>query len=167
MAEAELGKLGPMKLTEKITIGVLLGMLCLWAGVPEWLLGKAYAVNPTTTAILGLAILLLTGVLEWEDILKAKSAWDTLMWFAALVMMATFLGKLGVIGWFSKSMELGISGMGFGWMASTALLVLVYFYAHYFFASTTAHVTAMFAAFFAAGVALGAPPLLLDRKSVV
>jgi len=64
MAEAELGKLGPMKLTEKITIGVLLGMLCLWAGVPEWLLGKAYAVNPTTTAILGLAILLLTGVLD-------------------------------------------------------------------------------------------------------
>ena len=161
MAEAELTKLGPMKLSEQITIGVLLGMLCLWAGLPEWLLGKAYAVNPTTTAILGLAILLLTGVLEWEDILKAKSAWDTLMWFAALVMMATFLGKLGVIGWFSKSMELGISGMGLGWMASTALLVLVYFYAHYFFASTTAHVTAMFAAFFAAGVALGAPPLLL------
>ncbi len=161
MAEAELTKLGPMKLTEKITIGVLLGMLCLWAGLPEWLLGKAYAVNPTTTAILGLAILLITGVLDWEDILKAKSAWDTLMWFGALVMMATFLGKLGVIGWFSKSMETGISGLGIGWVASTALLVLVYFYAHYFFASTTAHVTAMFAAFFAAGVALGAPPLLL------
>ncbi len=161
MADAELAKLGPMKLTEKITIGVLLGMLCLWAGVPEWLLGNAYAVNPTTTAILGLAILLITGVLEWEDILKAKSAWDTLMWFGALVMMATFLGKLGVIGWFSKSMETGISGLGIGWVASTALLVLVYFYAHYFFASTTAHVTAMFAAFFAAGVALGAPPLLL------
>ena len=161
MADAELAKLGPMKLTEKITIGVLLGMLCLWAGVPEWLLGNAYAVNPTTTAILGLAILLITGVLEWEDILKAKSAWDTLMWFGALVMMATFLGKLGVIGWFSKSMEMGISGLGIGWVASTALLVLVYFYAHYFFASTTAHVTAMFAAFFAAGVALGAPPLLL------
>lgn len=161
MADSELAKLGPMKLTEKITIGVLLGMLCLWAGLPEWLLGNAYAVNPTTTAILGLAILLITGVLEWEDILKAKSAWDTLMWFGALVMMATFLGKLGVIGWFSKSMQTGISGMGIGWEASTALLVLVYFYAHYFFASTTAHVTAMFAAFFAAGVALGAPPLLL------
>jgi hypothetical protein len=51
--------------------------------------------------------------------------------------------------------------MGVGWMASAALLVLIYFYAHYFFASTTAHVTAMFAAFFAAGVALGTPPMLL------
>ena len=100
-------------------------------------------------------------MLEWDDILKAKSAWDTLMWFAALVMMATFLGNLGVVKWFSTSMQGGISAMGMDWMSSTALLVLVYFYAHYFFASTTAHVTAMFAAFFTAGVALGAPPLLL------
>lgn len=46
-------------------------------------------------------------------------------------------------------------------MSATALLILVYFYSHYFFASTTAHITAMYAAFFAAGVALGAPPMLL------
>jgi DASS family divalent anion:Na+ symporter len=40
-------------------------------------------------------------------------------------------------------------------------LVAIYFYVHYFFASTTAHITAMFAAFYAAGLALGAPPLYL------
>ena len=51
--------------------------------------------------------------------------------------------------------------MGLTWQASAAILVLVYFYAHYFFASTTAHVTAMFTAFFAAGIALGTPPMLL------
>ncbi|WP_296498363.1 anion permease [Rhodoferax sp.] len=48
-----------------------------------------------------------------------------------------------------------------GWISATAILVLIYFYSHYFFASTTAHITAMFAAFFTAGVALGAPPMLL------
>lgn len=161
MAQGELDKLGPMKITEIITLCVLGGMLAVWAGIPGWLFGPAFDLNPTTTAIIGLAVLLLTGVLEWDDILKAKSAWDTLMWFAALVMMATFLGNLGVVKWFSTSMQGGISAMGMDWMSSTALLVLVYFYAHYFFASTTAHVTAMFAAFFTAGVALGAPPLLL------
>lgn len=46
-------------------------------------------------------------------------------------------------------------------MGGTILLTLIYLYSHYFFASTTAHVTAMFAAFFAAGIALGAPPALL------
>jgi DASS family divalent anion:Na+ symporter len=105
-------------------------------------------------------LLLLTGVLEWEDVLKAKSAWDTLIWFAALVMMATFLGKLGLITWFSQSIKEAIGGLGLGWIGACAILVAVYFYAHYFFASTTAHITAMFAAFFTAGIALGAPPML-------
>ncbi|WP_186796116.1 anion permease, partial [Salmonella enterica] len=44
---------------------------------------------------------------------------------------------------------------------ATLLLILLYVYSHYFFASTTAHITAMFAAFFAAGLGLGAPPALL------
>jgi DASS family divalent anion:Na+ symporter len=40
------------------------------------------------------------------------------------------------------------------------LLLLAYMYAHYMFASTTAHITAMFRRFYAAGLALGAPPML-------
>jgi DASS family divalent anion:Na+ symporter len=76
-------------------------------------------------------------------------------------MMATFLGNLGLTKWFSQSIQGGITQMGLDWKLSAALLCLVYFYAHYFFASTTAHVTAMFAAFFAAGIALGTPPMLL------
>ncbi|MDB5653236.1 MAG: anion transporter, partial [Tardiphaga sp.] len=161
MARAELDKLGPMQTPEIVTLGVLIMMLAIWAGVPAWLLGPGYGLDPTTTAFVGLAVLLITGVLEWEDILKAKSAWDTLVWFAALVMMATFLGNLGLTKWFSVTIQGGITHMGLDWKASAAILVIIYFYAHYFFASTTAHVTAMFAAFFAAGIALGAPPLLL------
>jgi DASS family divalent anion:Na+ symporter len=161
LATAELAKLGAMHVTEIITLAVLIMMLVVWAGVPAWLLGAGFAVDPTTTAIIGLSVLLITGVLDWDDVLKAKSAWDTLIWFAALVMMATFLGNLGLTKWFSVTIQGGIVQMGLGWTASTAILVLVYFYSHYFFASTTAHVTAMFAAFFAAGIALGAPPMLL------
>ena len=76
-------------------------------------------------------------------------------------MMATFLGKLGLVSWFSVSIKDSISHMGLGWVSATIILVLIYFYSHYFFASTTAHITAMFAAFFTAGVALGAPPMPL------
>lgn len=161
MAEAELRKLGPMKQAEFITLAVLAMMLAMWAGVPELLLGPQMEINATTTAVIGLSCLLITGVLTWEDILKAKSAWDTLIWFAALVMMASFLGKLGLIAWFSLSIQQGISQLGLTWVGATAILVLVYFYSHYFFASTTAHITAMFGAFFAAGLALGAPPMPL------
>lgn len=37
------------------------------------------AVNPTTTAFLGLSLLLLSGVLTWQDVLTEKGAWDTSM----------------------------------------------------------------------------------------
>jgi DASS family divalent anion:Na+ symporter len=37
------------------------------------ILGSAWAVDPTTTAFIGLTLLLLTGVLTWEDILTQKA----------------------------------------------------------------------------------------------
>jgi DASS family divalent anion:Na+ symporter len=80
----------------------------LWAGIPAMILGSAWAVDPTTTAFIGLTLLLLTGVLTWEDILTQKSAWDTITWFAALVMMATYLNKLGLITWFQVSWKTGL-----------------------------------------------------------
>ncbi|HEJ7114770.1 DASS family sodium-coupled anion symporter [Serratia sp. CY74008] len=160
-AREKLQALGPVTLPEKITLGVFALLLILWAGIPAMIFGPALAVNPTTAALIGLAVLLATGVLSWEDVLKHKGAWDTVVWFSALVMMASFLGKLGLIGWLSQTVGNGIDRMGMSWVGGTILLTLIYLYSHYFFASTTAHVTAMFAAFFAAGIALGAPPALL------
>lgn len=159
-ARERLRALGPISLAEKITLAVFLLLLVLWADIPAWLLGDGWSVNATTAAFVGLAILLCSGVLSWDDLLKCKGAWDTVMWFAALVMMATFLGKLGLIAWLSQSVSVLIDGMGMHWVGGMLLLTLVYVYAHYFFASTTAHITAMFAAFFAAGLALGVPPAL-------
>jgi len=160
-AKSKLAEMGVMSYGEKVMICVFALLLILWAGVPAMLLGSAYAVNTTAVAFLGLSILLVTGVLSWEDVLKEKSAWDTVIWFSALVMMATFLNELGLVQWFSSVVENNIADLGFGWGTSVVILVAVYFYVHYFFASTTAHITAMFAAFYVAGLALGAPPLFL------
>jgi len=112
LAMTELAKLGPMRIPEKITLAVLVLMLAVWAGLPAWLFDPIFGLDPTTTATVGLALLLITGVLQWEDVLKAKSAWDTLIWFAALVMMATFLGSLGLTHWFSVSIQGGITHLG-------------------------------------------------------
>ena len=158
-ARERLREMGPITRGELIMLGVFGVLLLLWAGIPAWIFGPAAAVDPTTTAFIGLSLCLITGVLTWDDVIKEKSAWDTIVWFGALVMMATFLNKLGLIGWFAKSMETGIGHLGLGWMGASALLMLTYLYAHYAFASTTAHITAMFAAFYGAGLALGAPAL--------
>lgn len=159
-AKEKLHEMGPMKTPEYIMLAIFALLLMLWAGVPAMLYGEQFSVDPTTTAFIGLSLLLLTGVLTWQDILKEKSAWDTITWFGALVMMATFLKNLGLITWFSGVLEESIDSLGLSWVAACSLLLLAYMYAHYMFASTTAHIAAMFAAFYATGLALGAPPML-------
>ncbi len=52
-----------------------------------------------------------------------------------------------------------VGGLGVSGTAAGVILVLAYMYAHYMFASTTAHITAMFGAFFAAAVSLNAPAM--------
>lgn len=159
-AKDNLADMGSISRQEKIMLGVFGLMLLLWANIPALLLGEQYSVNATTTAFIGLTTLILTGVLTWEDILKEKSAWDTIIWFGALIMMAAYLNELGLIRWFSDNIEAMISTTGLGWVGAVAILTLVYLYIHYFFASTTAHITALFAAFYAVGLSLGAPPML-------
>ena len=144
--------IGPPETVGKEYDCCFLLILFLWIfgerGVP--VLGE---IGATTTAFVGLSALLLTGVLTWSDIKRETSAWDTLVWFSALVMMATYLDKLGLIAWFSDVMKDSVSGLP--WALGLILLAVVYFYSHYFFASATAHVSAMYSAFLAVIVAAG------------
>jgi DASS family divalent anion:Na+ symporter len=153
IAKAKLAEFGPMKIQEWMMLGVFILLLVLWIFAKQ--LG---GLNATTAALVGLGFLLTLGVLTWEDVKRETAAWDTLVWFAALVMMAGFLNKLGMIPWFSKS--IGDMMLGHGWIFAFLVLSLVYFYSHYFFASNTAHVASMYGAFLGVAIALGAPPVL-------
>ena len=161
MAKQKLLEMGVVKLEEWIMIGVFFLLLFIWAGGPQ-LFSDAplFKIDATAGAFVGLGVLLFSGVLTWDDLLKEKGAWDTVTWFSSLVMMATFLNKLGIIKWFSQLIETSIQHWGLGWMAAATILILIYVYIHYFFASNTAHISALFASFFGVGVALGAPPLM-------
>lgn len=152
LAREELRKLGPMKGAEWIMMGCVVLLLTLWV------LSEPLGLHTTATALLGLAILLATGVLTWEDVLTEKGAWDTLVWFSALVMMASFLTELGLIPWFSETVGGWFEGRN--WLGAFLGLSLVYFYSHYFFASNTAHVSAMYAPFLGVALVVGTPPLL-------
>jgi len=153
LAKQKLAELGPVSVKEWMMLFVFAMLLVLWIFARQF--GD---MNATTAALLGLGALLVLGVLGWEDVKAETGAWDTLVWFAALVMMASYLNKLGMIPWFSQT----VGGMmaGHGWIFAFLVLSLTYFYSHYFFASNTAHVASMYGAFLGVSVALGAPPLL-------
>ncbi|KAJ7980783.1 Dicarboxylate transporter 1, chloroplastic [Quillaja saponaria] len=154
LAREKLAKMGPMTTNEKIMAVTLL----LTVGL--WIFGGALKVDAVTAAILGLSVLLVTGVVTWKECLAEGVAWDTLTWFAALIAMAGYLNKYGLISWFSQSVVKFVGGLGLSWQLSFGILVLLYFYSHYFFASGAAHIGAMFTAFLSVASALGTPPYL-------
>lgn len=153
-AQDSLKKLGKISFSEILMLVTFLIMLMMWAGLPEFLFGASFSFNPTSVAFFGLMILLITGVLTWDDVLKQKSAWDTLIWFGALIMMATQLNNLGVIHWFSDHLRETIEKSGMSWPFVMFVLIATFMYTHYFFASTTAHISAMMLAFLTVGTHL-------------
>ncbi|MCY1567689.1 anion permease [Staphylococcus pettenkoferi] len=150
-ADNELKDMGHMHRDEKFMIGIFLVALILWV------LGSVIDMNATLTAFIALSLLLLTGVLSWSDVLKETGAWNTLIWFSILVMMASQLNELGFIPWLSKTIAGSLGGLS--WPVVLVLLILFYFYSHYLFASSTAHVSAMYSALLGVAIATGAPPL--------
>ena len=154
LAKGELKKMGALSTKEIIMLGTFVLLLLLWANVPAMIFGPAFTIDPTAVALLGLFILVISGTITWNEVLGEKSAWDTLIWFGALVMMAEQLNKLGVVAWFSGLMESGIAHSGMPWVAAAVILVLVFTLSHYAFASTTAHISAMMLAFLTVGLAL-------------
>ena len=78
-------------------------VFCFFLQVGLWIFGGVLNVDAVTAAILGLSILLITGVVTWKECLAESVAWDTLTWFAALIAMAGYLNKYGLISWFSQT----------------------------------------------------------------
>ena len=148
-AHEELKKLGPLNREEKILLIVFVFVVLLW------ITAKLHGIDATVIALFGISILLVTRVLAWHDITDETHAWEVFIWYGGLVMMATALGETNLPKLFAE----GIAGFtnGWSWPAALLVLALVYFYAHYGFASITAHVTAMFIPFLAVTVAVGAP----------
>ena len=53
-----------------------------------------------------------------------------------------------------------VSSYGLPWQNSFGIIVLLYFYSHYLFASGAAHIGAMYTAFLSVAIACGTPGLL-------
>lgn len=148
-AHEELVKLGPLTWPEKILLVVFIGVVILW------ITAKLHGIDSTVIALVGISALLVTRVLAWKDLIEETHAWEVFIWYGGLVMMATALGDTTIPKLFAASVA-SITD-GWSWPLALVILALVFFYAHYAFASITAHVTAMFIPFLAVTVAVGAP----------
>mmetsp|Transcript_92812 Transcript_92812/g.262501 ORF Transcript_92812/g.262501 Transcript_92812/m.262501 type:complete len:584 (-) Transcript_92812:72-1823(-) len=151
-AERKLKEMGPMSRDEAVLGGTVAGMLVLWAGA------TFFGITPVTTAVLGLSVLLLTGTLTWNDCAGEKGAWTTMTWFAILVSMSAMLNKHGIVRWLAASISSKITAAGLSAAPAFFLLLLMYTFTHYGFASQVAHLSALYVPFIAMMVQTGTPP---------
>jgi DASS family divalent anion:Na+ symporter len=151
-AERELVTLGPASPREWALTLVFIGLAIVWATQ------SLHGIDTTVTGLAGLCVLLLSGVLAWSDIVGETRAWDTFVWWGAMMSLATALNQSLVPKWFATIASHTLAG----WPALAALVavVIAYTYIHYAFAGQTAHVVALYPAFLTVAVAAGAPPLL-------
>jgi divalent anion:Na+ symporter, DASS family len=152
LAASELKRMGKMAWGEKM----MLIVFALVAGL--WMTTVVHGINYAVVALVGICVLLLSGVLTWEDVITERGAWDVFIWYGGLVRMAEALGETGITKRFAETAA-GFT-TGWKWWTALALLLFVYFYAHYGFASITAHATAMYIPFLTVILAAGAPPYL-------
>ncbi|MCA1608134.1 MAG: anion permease, partial [Acidobacteria bacterium] len=150
LAARELEQFGPMTSSEKIMLLVLVGVVGLWVTKDYF-----HTLDTAIAALIGICALLAFRVVEWRDLMGASNAWSVFIWYGGLVNMAAHLGSTGLTKIFADRISGFTTGMT--WAAALALLLLVYFYSHYFFASITAHVLAMLVPFLAASLVIGAP----------
>ena len=152
MARAELRTMGGLKGKEAWLVVIMLLVMAGWVTSP-W-----HGISNTIVALAGVSALLVTGVIAWDELLAERKAWEALIWFGALIMMADSLLQAGVVSVLSRSAFRYVQH----WPALVALvaLVTVYLYVHYGFASMTAQVTALYPAFLGAALASGVSPLV-------
>lgn len=149
-AALELDKLGTLTRRE-----IVLALLVLIA-LALWIFGGDY-INATTVALLVVSLMLVTGVLSWDDIVRHSAAWNTFIWFATLLTLADGLSRVGFVKWFAEGIAQHM--IGFEPVAAMLLLVALFFFIHYMFASIIAHVTAVLPVMLAIGATIPGMPV--------
>ena len=149
-AARELATMGRVTAREWIMAALVLLSLGLW------IFGGRF-VDPTMVGVLATVLMLITRVVSWDDVLGNKAAWNVLVWFATLIVLADGLNKVGFVGWCGTNAAALLAG--FPPVLVMGLLVGLFFAIHYLFASLTAHATAVLPVILAAGVAVPGMPV--------
>jgi L-tartrate/succinate antiporter len=145
-AADKLRDMGPISRREMTLLVLVMAALGLW-------IGATHFIEPALVAVLVVVLMVALRVLSWDEVIGNSQAWNVLIWFATLVTLATGLTETKFVDWIGRSIAPALSGLG----TYTTIVGLVgaFFFLHYFFASITAHTTALLPVFL--GVAVDIP----------
>jgi L-tartrate/succinate antiporter len=144
-AAAQLAARGGLTRGEMVMAGLAV------AALASWIFGRDL-VHPTAVAVAVVAAMVVCRIVTWDDVLTHKAAWNILVWFATLITLAEGLNRVGFVSWLTRSASARLAGLP-PEIVMIALVAL-FFFVHYFFASLSAHTTAVLPVVLAAGAAV-------------
>jgi len=148
-AGGELAKMGRITRKELTMAALAVAALVGWIAASHW-------ISPVVVALAVISVMLLSGVVSWNDLLADKQAWSVLVWFATLVAMAEGLSSVGFLSWFGSRAAAYMTRMPLIPMLVAA--VAVFFLIHYLFASITAQAAALLPVFLLAVLSVNGVP---------
>ena len=152
-ARKELAGMGTMSRDERITAVTFAVM------VAGWIFADTLKINVTSTAFMGLGVLLAAGVLTLDDIAKQGDTLATFLWLAVLFALSSQLNELGFMGYVGERLASRLGGLS--WPATYVTLIVLYVGIHYLFVSQTSQVLALFGVFLDVGIRGGVPAPLM------
>jgi L-tartrate/succinate antiporter len=144
-AAEQLRLMGPMTRHEATLFALVAAALALWISATSY-------IDPALTAILIVLLMVVFGVVSWDDVIGQKQAWNVLIWFGTLVTLAGGLAETGFVAWVAKSVGPSLTGLELS--AAIVAIVVVFFFLHYFFASITAHTATLLPVFLGVAVTI-------------
>ena len=112
-ARKELAGMGTMSRDERITAVTFAVM------VAGWIFADTLKINVTSTAFMGLGVLLAAGVLTLDDIAKQGDTLATFLWLAVLFALSGQLNELGFMGYVGERLASRLGGLS--WRSKAAV----------------------------------------------
>lgn len=153
-----LEEMGPMKKEEKI-----LSVLFILA-VLGWMFGdkiKIVNLDMQIVAFVFLALTMLFGILNWNDIIAQKGAWNTFVWYGAFYGVAGTLASKGFYTWLAKELEVYLKLSQLNPMVAVIILLIISLAVRYFFVSNSAYVASFYPVLFALALTTKAPIMVV------
>lgn len=155
-AAGELKAMGSLSRNEWVMLALVILAMFLWItgsnkDITVPFLGSNY-INATMVVLVIISLLLVTGVVDFADIIAEKSAWEVFFYFTSLLTLASGLNEIGFIKWVAESFAKPL--LGVSPMLALILLVTLFFWIHYFFSSITSHTAAVLPVVLAVGTGI-------------
>ncbi|RZT97824.1 DASS family sodium-coupled anion symporter [Rivibacter subsaxonicus] len=152
-ARAEMAAMGPMSRDERFTAVIFAVM------VGCWVFAERLNLNVTSIAFMGLAALLVVGVLTLDDISKQGDTLATFLWLAVLFALSGQLNELGFMAYVGERLASQLGGLS--WPATYVTLIALYVAIHYLFVSQSSQALALLGVFLDVGMRGGVPAPLM------